>query len=169
MLVGVISDTHDNFRAVRSALEVFRRRDVDIIVHCGDFIAPFTLKMFGELGTKLIGVFGNNDGEKILLSRISLELGFELMDQPMVKEISGIKALIMHGCGGVERTAKLAEELSKSFDLVLYGHTHAIDVRRIGESLILNPGEAHGLLSGKATVALLEVPSFSVEMVEISF
>ena len=169
MLVGVISDTHDNFRAVRSALDVFMRRGVDLIIHCGDFVAPFTLKMFGESGVKLIGVFGNNDGEKVLLSRVSSELGFELVDQPMVKEIAGIKALIMHGCGSVERTVALAEELVKSFDLVVYGHTHLVNVKRVGESLILNPGEAHGLLSGRATVALLELPSLSVEVVEISF
>ena len=61
------------------------------------------------------------------------------------------------------------EELEKSnlYDVIIYGHTHSIDVRKNNNVLILNPGESCGYLSGKATVALLDISKKDVEIVEI--
>lgn len=61
MRLGVISDTHDNVRAVERAVSVFEREGCDTLVHCGDFIAPPVLPFFE--GFEVHGVLGNNDGE----------------------------------------------------------------------------------------------------------
>ncbi|MEM2187311.1 MAG: metallophosphoesterase family protein, partial [Thermofilaceae archaeon] len=54
-----------------------------------------------------------------------------------------------------------------SFDVVVYGHTHEIDVRMVGRTLVVNPGEACGYLTGRKTIAVLDTESRSVEIVEI--
>ena len=45
---------------------------------------------------------------------------------------------------------------SGEFDLVVYGHTHEIDVRK-GRSLLLNPGETGGWTTGKPTVSIVDL------------
>lgn len=58
MKVGIISDTHDNLPLVDKAIERLNREKVKIVLHAGDYIAPFTVVRFKQLEAKLIGVFG---------------------------------------------------------------------------------------------------------------
>jgi predicted phosphodiesterase len=44
MLVAVMSDSHDNIWNLRKAVKIVRDRQAGLLVHCGDFIAPFMLK-----------------------------------------------------------------------------------------------------------------------------
>ncbi len=39
MNIGIIADTHDNVDAAERAAEIFAEEGVEIVVHCGDFIA----------------------------------------------------------------------------------------------------------------------------------
>ncbi|MCF8024533.1 MAG: metallophosphoesterase family protein, partial [Desulfobacteraceae bacterium] len=38
MKIAVLSDTHDNIRNVRKALELIAGQHVEAIIHCGDVI-----------------------------------------------------------------------------------------------------------------------------------
>ncbi len=40
MDIGIVSDTHDNVAAVERATEVFAADGVEVVIHCGDFVAP---------------------------------------------------------------------------------------------------------------------------------
>ena len=66
MLVGIISDTHDDIMNVRRAIEIFNAEGVDSVIHAGDYVFPGVVKEFEKLNAKLIGVLGNNDGEKYI-------------------------------------------------------------------------------------------------------
>ncbi len=170
VLVGVVSDTHDRLEYVRRASKILLGMEAELVLHLGDIIAPFTLKAFKESGVdRLIAVFGNNCGEKPLLIKVAEALGYRIETPPYPLEINGARILMMHGSRGVEETVLLAESLALSgkYDVVLYGHTHKVDVRRLGKTLLLNPGEACGYLSGRATVALLDLAKMHVEIIEI--
>jgi putative phosphoesterase len=58
--IGVISDTHDNLDSIKRAVAYFAE-NVEIIVHAGDVIAPFSAKIFKEADIPVYGVLGNND------------------------------------------------------------------------------------------------------------
>ncbi len=64
MLIGIMSDTHDNLPAIRKAVEFFNERNVDLVIHAGDYVAPFVARELKKLKAPLKGVFGNNDGER---------------------------------------------------------------------------------------------------------
>jgi putative phosphoesterase len=51
-------------------------------------------------------------------------------------------------------------------DVIIYGHTHDVDIRE-GETVIINPGEAGGWLRGRSTVALLDLATMDVAIEEI--
>ena len=42
--VGLISDTHDRLPTLHAALDVFRNRGIEVLLHPGDIIAPFAAK-----------------------------------------------------------------------------------------------------------------------------
>lgn len=64
MHIGIVSDTHDNLRLARAAAEFFEDR-ADIVVHCGDVVAPFTAMVF-DSEYEFYAVRGNNEGERAL-------------------------------------------------------------------------------------------------------
>jgi len=67
MFIGIMSDTHDNVPLTKKAIDLFNSKKVEFVIHAGDYTSPFTLKLFKELRCKYAGVFGNNDGDKLLL------------------------------------------------------------------------------------------------------
>ncbi len=170
MIIGVVSDTHDNIAFTRYAVRMLLDRGAELFIHAGDIIAPFTLRVMWREGVKrLIAVYGNNCGEKLGLENTARRLGFEIHEPPLVLELGGRRILVMHGSGPAEHTIRVAEALAASgkFDVVIYGHTHKPDVRRIGNTLLLNPGEVCAYLTGKATAAILDLEKLEASIIEV--
>ena len=69
MLVGTISDTHDNLPQIERAVEYLNHEKVGLVLHAGDYVAGFVIPKLAKLTCPLIGVFGNNDGDHELLKR----------------------------------------------------------------------------------------------------
>ena len=160
MLVGVISDTHDNMNMLKKAVDLFNEREVEHVLHAGDYIAPFTAREFRRLNCRLVGVFGNNDGEKFGLVK-NFEGFAELHEGIHQLELNGKMIALTH-------YPEIAETLAGrgSYDVVIYGHTHRADIRE-GESLVINPGECGGWLEGKSTVVILDLSTMRTELVNL--
>lgn len=155
-LIGIISDTHDNKERVESAIRIFNSSELTSVIHCGDFVAPFTLALFKKLKTALIGVFGNCDGERAGLKKKAQELGFTLKPPPYRLELSGKKITISHQ----------PINPPKGTDILIHGHTHKpIIIEQ--NPLIINPGEAAGWLTGKATIAILDLDTLKCEIISL--
>lgn len=157
MRIGIVSDTHDNMRQIARAVEFFNRENVDLVLHAGDFVSPFAVGGFESLKMGLIGVFGNNDGDKILLLNRLGDSG-ELHEDYHEMELEGKKVVMMH-------QPKFLEALvaSGKYDLIIYGHTHKIDVREC-PSLVVNPGECCGWITGNSTVAVVDLDTMKVDI-----
>ncbi len=160
MLIGILSDTHDNIPLVEKAIDVFNSRAMGFVIHAGDYASPFVLKLFGKLGCDYVGIFGNNDGDKLLLQE---RAGGRLRNQPHVFTLGERKIVVMHEHHVVESLAA-----SGHFDLVVYGHTHMADIRTVKRTLVVNPGEVCGYLYGKPTVALVDLKTLAAEIVELT-
>jgi len=160
MRIGVISDTHDNIPKLKAAVELFNEEQVELVLHAGDIIAPFAVAAMADLKCRVIAVLGNNDGEKVILAKRFESIG-ELYQSIAKVEIGGRKIAVVH-------YHDLAEPLASSgqFDIVVYGHTHEVDVRK-EKALILNPGECGGWLTGKCTVALVDTDNLDVDIREL--
>ncbi|MEE9200719.1 MAG: YfcE family phosphodiesterase, partial [Candidatus Brocadiales bacterium] len=102
MKVGIIADTHDNVPMIRRAVEVFKAHDVEYMVHAGDYVAPFALKELLKPGIKMVGVYGNNDGEKQGLRGLCNEVH----EAPFLFELDGRNILITHHIERVRDTLK---------------------------------------------------------------
>ena len=164
MRIGIISDTHDRLPFISRAVRKLNEEKVDLVLHAGDYSAPFVASMFKPLKARMIGVFGNNDAEKELLRRNFNEIGVEIRGRFAEIRADGLKIALLHG-----EEAELLNSLlnTGSYDVVVYGHTHRSEVQRKNDVLALNPGEACGYLSGKATIGLLDTTTMDVSIIPI--
>jgi|Deesub1362B_J571_1020462.scaffolds.fasta_scaffold00208_30 hypothetical protein len=159
MLIGVISDTHDDMVQIRRAVEVLNKRDVSLVLHAGDYCAPFVFEFLRDLRAPLKGIFGNNDGDRLLLQEKS---GGALQVQPLVMELQGRRLVLMH-----EPPLLQALATSGLFDVLIYGHLHEPEVRQAGRALILNPGKVARLHKGESTLAVLDLQSLQAELIKL--
>ena len=165
MLIGIIADTHDNLPMVEKAVKRLNAENVALVLHAGDYVSPFVIPKFKALNAKLIGVFGNNDGEhEFLKKRFSECPNCEIRGRFAEVNAEGFKIALLHG----EETELLDALIScGGFDAVVHGHSHANVSRRNGKTLVVNPGEVCGYLTGKATFALLDTAKREARIVDL--
>lgn len=163
--VGIIADTHDRLQAIDLAIKRFNDENVDLVLHAGDYVAPFAVLRFKPLKANLIGVFGNNDGDHNLLRKRFEEIRAQLHGRFAELNIEGLRIALLHG----EDEALLRALINSNYyDVVVCGHTHRAEIYNVGRTLIINPGEACGYLSGRATIAIFYVEKKSAEILELS-
>lgn len=157
MKIGIIADSHDHKDNITASVAWFNSEKVALVLNAGDLVAPFTARIFQKLDARMICVFGNNDGERLGLSRT-----FEIHRHPHVVETGGLKILLLHEPDNLESIAK-----SGDYDVIVYGHTHEKDIREVGATKIVNPGECCAWLTGIGTVAILETETMEVTIKEL--
>ncbi|ELZ46462.1 phosphodiesterase, MJ0936 family protein [Halorubrum californiense DSM 19288] len=134
MRIGIVSDTHDDLAAVEAAVSLFEREEVDAVVHCGDFVAPFSVTPF-DADFAFHAVRGNNDGEWAVGSTVeefgsyhgeAAALSFATVDVAVTHGTSDLVVDALVDCG--------------DYDYVFHGHTHAHGVEARGGTVRVNPG-----------------------------
>jgi len=138
MIIAVMSDSHDNIWNLREALAIIKQRNAQMIIHCGDFIAPFTLT---EPLTSLTNL--------------------TLYDPVGLVDADGFKiAFTHHGIVG-EGLAAVGK-----FNLVCFGHSHKYYFKKNGRTILLNPGEIMGK-DGLPSFCLVDTNTGNVEKIEL--
>jgi putative phosphoesterase len=160
MLIGILSDTHDDMSSIKRAVDTFNARGVSHAIHAGDLVSPFTFELFSILQCNMTAIFGNNDGDKLLLKQ---KAKGAIYPQPFVMTFNEKRIVVVHEPDLVDALAD-----SGHFDLVIYGHTHIPDVRRVNNTLIVNPGKTALLHKGKSTIALFESEKMEAEILSLS-
>ncbi len=164
MKLGIISDSHDHRANVLKAVKVFNDEDVKCVIHAGDIISSVTANaLSGVKGAKIVAVFGNCDGEKLLLRGVIEELGGEIHEEPYTFSLAGREIFVTHMPGAVEEVV-----VSEAYDLVVYGHTHVPDVRREGKTLVVNPGQTTDWFPKTPSVVVVETDDMSYKVLNLS-
>lgn len=167
MIIGILADTHDNRPAIREAINRFVSLDTGLVLHAGDITTPQSLEIFCDLPCEMIGVFGNCDRQQKRLWDKSRRCGtIEIESYFADLSIDGLRIGMVHGDdpGSVLALAEAAV-----FDVIISGHTHRPAIRRSGETLLINPGEACGERYGEPTVAILDTDTLETEVLSLSF
>lgn len=159
-IVGIISDTHDNRDSIIKAVDTFNKAGCSLVVHAGDYIAPFTIREFEKIKGNFLGVFGNNDGEKKGLIAQFSKIG-ALYEPPLEFTHSGKRFVVMHEPDYLDNYLK-----NNEVDIIIYGHSHEIDIRK-GKPIVINPGECCSWLTGRSTVVLLDLSDMKTELLNL--
>ncbi|MFC1549283.1 metallophosphoesterase [Nitrospirota bacterium] len=159
MLIGVISDSHDDMEQISKAVTLINQRKATHVIHAGDLVSPFTFEVLGGLDCPFTGIFGNNDGDHVLLKEKSEG---RLFIQPHMIELNGRFIAIVHEPIAVEALA-----LSGKYDVVIHGHTHIPYTKKEERALVINPGKLARLHKGKSTMVFLDLAALEAEIVEL--
>ena len=162
MKIAVISDSHDNIWKLEEAIPILVQTDA--VIHCGDIIAPFMVKRLAEgLGAIPVHiVWGNNDGDKRLLSKVAEQAGIIFLHGDFAQIEFGGKYIAVNHYHEICR----AIAMSGKYDLVCFGHDHSAHEERIGNTLLLNPGELMGM-NGRNALAIYKTKNQQVDWIEL--
>jgi putative phosphoesterase len=163
MRIGLMADTHDRLDAVEAAIDFFNRQGIRDILHAGDLVSPLVVPKFSKLEAKLHYVWGNNEGDREFIRVKFGEIGVIPLGDFAALELSGRRIALVHGTH-----EHIVDSLVSSgiYDVVVRGHTHKAEIVE-GKTLLVNPGEVCGYLSGRRTVALLSLEEMYAEIVEL--
>ena len=173
MKIAVFSDVHDNLVRWLEAVEIIKTEKVKIGICCGDIGELQTLETVAQSFKTLYLALGNLDFKlkHILDSRLRGN------DKEGVKDSIGLfpeNVRATPDFGEVELRGRkiafahnhyLGRQLAKSgkYDVVFYGHTHTPWEEKIGNTVLLNPGEISGQF-GRASFAIYDLKKMKAEL-----
>lgn len=163
MKISIVSDSHDNWVKMKETITQANNRSCEVLLHAGDLIAPSGIPLLAEFKGKVKFVFGNNEAEKLgLVNKAAHYQNIEVCGDIFEGEVGGIKIFMNHYPKIAELAAKTGD-----YDLCVFGHTHEILQQRMNNTLLVNPGEVQGYLTGKATFMIFDTDSREIELVQI--
>ena len=163
MRVAVMSDSHDNLPNLERALAKAAEAGAEMLLHCGDLIAPFVVKKLGTFGGPVHAVFGNNDGDRYLCQKVAAAgaPNVTLHGEWAFVDAGGKTLGLTHYGLYARGMAALGE-----CDAAFFGHTHEFEELRENGRLVLNPGEILGL-KGPPGFCIYDTESDKYERVEL--
>jgi putative phosphoesterase len=120
-------------------------------------VSPFTADIFKELKMPMKGVYGNNDGDLLALSKKYKGIA-EICQGWLKLEVGGKIIYLTH----IPLPAPPSD-----CDLYIYGHTHEARIDNSNGCLTVNPGDCSGWVSDRTTVAVADLEKNEGEIIEI--
>ena len=149
MTIFVISDTHIPDRTDKLPKEFLNQvKEDDIIFHAGDLVRSDVLKQL-QAKAKLYVVCGNMDYPDIKNS----------LPQSRIVKLGNFEIGMFHGLGPPFGLAeKIYKEFKEKPDVIIFGHSHVPHNKKIGSTLMFNPGSLSGnLMSSSGSYGILHI------------
>ncbi|MEM4683020.1 MAG: YfcE family phosphodiesterase, partial [Ignisphaera sp.] len=83
--------------------------------------------------------------------------------------IENKQILLVHGYGSKDYTKNIVYSLASTghYNIILYGHTHEVDVLSRDSILVLNPGEVCGYITGRQSVAIIDIDTMKFNIIDL--
>jgi putative phosphoesterase len=168
MKICIISDSHDNSGLMLAAGEDAKARGAEAILHCGDVVAPHTLKKLLKVGLPIHAIHGNNAGDLFMMHRVAHEsnglLHYYGQDAGIV--LGGRNIFIVHYPHYARALATTGD-----WDVVCCGHDHRAEIMNLptikgGHTLLVNPGTVGGV-AAPATYALGDLDNMEFTIYDV--
>lgn len=168
MKIAILSDSHDNWVNLTKAVEISNERGCEVMFHAGDLIAPPMVAILEQFNGLVHFVWGNNEGEKVKITQLiaqssKIQLHGVVAGDFYEGEIDQIRVFMNH----YPKISRLAAE-SGHYDLCIFGHNHQASQETVGTTLLVNPGEVMGYLTGQASFMIFDTKSKNLEQVLLS-
>jgi putative phosphoesterase len=128
----LVADTHVPKRARSLPEQVWAAvEEADVVFHAGDWVSEGLLDEFEQRSRRLVGVYGNNDGDG-LRRRLPETAGVTL---------DGVRFSMIHETGQAKGREQRCEALFPDTNVLVFGHSHIPwDTVAPGGMRLLNPG-----------------------------
>ena len=128
----LVADTHVPKRARALPDQVWAAvDDADVVFHAGDWVSEALLDEFEQRSRRLIGVYGNNDGDGLR----------QRLPETADVTLDGVRFSMIHETGQAKGREQRCEALFPDTDVLVFGHSHIPwDTVAPGGMRLLNPG-----------------------------
>lgn len=170
MKVCILSDSHDHIALLDAAVADAIGAGAEMILHCGDVVAPSTLTCLDRYGLPIHVIHGNNSGDLYTLGRLASReentIHYHGMDAGL--ELGGRRIFLVHYPHYARALATTGD-----WDLVCCGHSHKVSIETVshiqgGITYLANPGTIGGVGKAPATFILADLGLMTFEVHEIS-
>ena len=161
MLIGVVSDTHNNLKNINIIISLFNKERISLLIHTGDIANANSLDKFSELKCDLVGVYGNNDRCEKGLKEVASKNNFQFQEPPKIISACNKLIAIFHEPEQIDNFLVNNEKI----DIVIHGHTHRYRNEIKNDILFFNPGESAGMLKGKNAVGLINLKNLETRRI----
>jgi putative phosphoesterase len=162
MKIGVLSDTHDNIGNLQAALDVLRREDINVVLHCGDLTSARLLSLFE--GFELHLVQGNVDGASQVIAHAVRRLGNgSTYGLTYEADLDGVSVAVIHGD---DDEARKTLQRSGLYAFVFHGHSHKRKDKMKGRTRVINPGALGGKQVESRSFCIVNLETGQVHFVE---
>lgn len=170
MKVCILSDSHDHIPLLDAAVAEAKAAGAKAVLHCGDVVAPSTLRCLIKHELPVHVIHGNNSGDLYALASLAAKpeshIHYHGMDAAV--ELAGKRIFLVH----YPHYAK-AMAATGDWDLVCCGHSHELAIEEIpnakgGTTLLINPGTIGGVGRAPATYVLLDLETMAIERCQVS-
>jgi len=164
MKLAIISDTHNDSRALTHFLALMKNIQISTICHCGDLSSPKMIPLFN--GFQVFYSFGNCDYLSGEIHDQFLLLGTESLASTLCQFIlQDIPMAVVHGHDrNINTLAK-----SGKFRYIFTGHTHKKKDETIKNCRIINPGSLSSRGYNIGTYAILDLDCNVLEFHSINY
>ena len=169
MKVCILSDSHDHIPLLDAAVAEARDRGAQAVLHCGDVVAPSTLKCLNKHRLPVHVIHGNNTGDLYTLGQLATRpdnvINYHGMDAGI--ELNGRRIFLVHYPHYARALAATGE-----WDIVCCGHTHKarVEMRKNikgEETMLINPGTVGGVGTDPATYMMVDLETLEYAIHEI--
>lgn len=147
MRVCIVSDSHDNRRLLDLAVTDAKSRGAQAILHCGDVVAPTTLRVLKKFELPVHVIHGNNTGDLYAMHQLMHEPDSEVRyhGQDATLHLGGRTLFLVHYPHYANALA-----LTGDYDVVCCGHDHRVSAKAVdnvkgGVTWLVNPGTVGGV------------------------
>jgi putative phosphoesterase len=165
MKIAVISDIHDNIPKLKTALALVRDRGAEVVLCLGDLCSPFMAK---ELGQGFSGpihvVFGNNDGDRFRIAANAAKHANLHFHGEYAELQFGQRLFSINHFDDIGRAIAKGQH----YDVVCFGHSHRFEVSQSGKTVLINPGEIYGGLTGQSTFVVYDTVTGTADRVAVT-
>jgi uncharacterized protein len=160
VIIGILSDTHDHADWMAAGIRALQQHGAEFLIHCGDIGGQECIDLLAGIPSAF--VFGNNDWERIALSRYADSIHVRCYGNFADLELDGKAVAVIHGDDAL-LGKRLVDE--QNHDYLFHGHTHIRGDRRVGRTRIVNPGALHR--AREKTVVTLDTRADRLNVFEV--
>jgi putative phosphoesterase len=167
MKICLLSDSHDNRRLLEHAVQDAQARGAEAVLHCGDVVAPTTLRVLKKFELPVHVIHGNNTGDLYAMSKMAHEPDSHVRyhGQDATLHLGGRSIFLVHF---PHYAAAMA--LTGDYDVVCCDD-HKASLKRIhtvrgGITHLLNPGTVGGV-GAKPSYILIDLNSLQFEICDV--
>jgi hypothetical protein len=140
MNIAILSDIHDNLWNLQFAIQTVQDAGAEVLICCGDLCSPFVIDELVKFPGDIHIVFGNNDADLYRITSKAAKHAHCYLHGELLETVFDGSRFAVNHFNNIARPLAM----SGQYDVVCCGHNHELEIARVGECMLINPGPVMG-------------------------